>query len=79
MKISFEFQSPDTMHYWRKEQIDDLNIAVEELGLSDDERDAKLAEIEAAYEWANETYILHGEYIQVELDSDAKTAVVVPR
>lgn len=76
MKFQVQMKDPDTLH----DAIDDAVAEdVKKLGLSEDEAD-RLVELRRDKVAAVcQQWFAYGEYLTVEIDTDAQTATVVPR
>lgn len=77
MKFTVQMKDPDTLHDAIREAV---AIEVAKLGLTD------LREIEAISEVRHESisalcseWFSHGEYLAVEVDTEAKTCTVIPK
>ena len=76
MKFRVQFKDPDTLG----DAIDDAARKSAETieGLDSDEREAVEGKRREALSKLCGTWFEHGEYVMIEIDTDAKTATVVP-
>lgn len=75
MKIRIYIKDPDVL----QESIDEAVDAVEMPGLSQEEADAAREVRKEQYRDIADKWFEYGEYVELEMDTDAKTMVVVPR
>ena len=74
MKITVTFKDPDVVDDAVKEAV---SASVAKLGLSEEEAEAVEELRRSAVRDVIGEWVSYGEYVTVEFDSDAKTAVVV--
>ena len=76
MKFIVQMKDPDTLHDAIQEAVKE---AVETIpGLSEDEREAVQEQRQEAVQELCSKWFEYGEYLRVEIDTEAGTCVVVP-
>lgn len=76
MKFQITMKDPDGVYDSKQQAVED---SLEELDISEQEKEAlmemRMAEVDAGLS----KWFRYGEYVTIEVDTDAGTAVVVPR
>jgi hypothetical protein len=76
MKFTVTMKDPDTLHDAIFESVQEDVLKIE--GLAPAERDAVIEERQDAVQALCNKWFEYGEYLRVEIDTDAKTCTVVP-
>lgn len=76
MKIQFTFKDPDTVYDTLRECAEGEVNQID--GLSDGEREELVDGRHNKLKEACKPWIKWGEYVRIEIDTDAKTATVIP-
>ena len=77
MKFTVTMKDPDTLHDAVFEAVEEDVMKIE--GLSPDERDAVIEERQEKVRELCNKWFEYGEYLRVEIDTEAKTCTVVPK
>lgn len=75
MKFTVQMKDPDTLHDAIREAVDAELAAMP--GLDEDEREAVAEKRREKVDDICRAWFRHGEYLTVEVDTDAKTCTVV--
>ena len=75
MKFTVTMKDPDTLHDAIKDAVKEDLAKIE--GIDDDDREALAERREAAVREIASTWFSYGEYLSVEIDTDAKTCTVL--
>jgi hypothetical protein len=78
MKFRVTMKDPDTLSDAIDEAVEESTSAEVLVGFSDEEREAVAEKRREAYSAIAGKWIEYGEYLTVEIDTEAKTCTVIP-